>query len=192
MTEPVDRDTWTLHDPSRIVEHDGTLVIAVTGKEQVDGYDCGLETWVLSPGDAAWQPGLCLLRDKLFSAGGTPRVDHRWARRSRPPPGEPEGTSASLLVNKVQETRTREQGRPYRAGRPMREPPAVKNLSANSGGPGELVGLAGFLGSHCRHIPELRFYIRIYPKRLTRRVRLWINTDGFMETTQWTRWKKRS
>lgn len=64
MTEPVDRDTWTLHDPSRIVEHDGALVIAVTGKEQVNGYDCGLETWTLRPGDAAWQPGLCLLRDK--------------------------------------------------------------------------------------------------------------------------------
>ena len=64
MTEPVDPDTWTLHDPSRIVESDGSLVIAVTGKEQAHGYDCGLETWTLTPGDAFWQPGRCLLRAK--------------------------------------------------------------------------------------------------------------------------------
>ncbi len=67
MTEPVDPDTWTLHDPSRIVESDGSdgsLVIAVTGKEQAHGYDCGLETWTLTPGDTFWQPGRCLLRAK--------------------------------------------------------------------------------------------------------------------------------
>ena len=55
---------WTIHDPTRIVEIDGHLMIGVTGKEQADGYDCGLETWYMADGDTEWRPGQCLLRDK--------------------------------------------------------------------------------------------------------------------------------
>jgi len=64
MTPPMTRDQWHIHDPSHIVATDGVLMIAVTGKEQADGYNCGLETWYLSPGQADWQPGQCLFTSK--------------------------------------------------------------------------------------------------------------------------------
>ena len=38
MTPPMTMDQWHIHDPSRIVATDGVLMIAVTGKEQADGY----------------------------------------------------------------------------------------------------------------------------------------------------------
>lgn len=55
---------WHIHDPSRIVELDGYLMIAVTGKEQTDGYRCGLELWYMIPGMDHWNPGQCLLMVK--------------------------------------------------------------------------------------------------------------------------------
>ena len=66
LADFVDGDgaTWTLHDPTRMVERDGSLLLAVTGKEQEGRYACGLETWELRPGDETWQPGRCLLQDK--------------------------------------------------------------------------------------------------------------------------------
>lgn len=64
MQPPMTKDRWHIHDPSHIVDADGILMIAVTGKEQADGYNCGLETWYLSPGDQDWQPGQCLFQTK--------------------------------------------------------------------------------------------------------------------------------
>lgn len=55
---------WTLHDPSAIVELNGWLLMAVTGKENAAGYTCGLEVWTLAPGATRWQFGQCLLSEK--------------------------------------------------------------------------------------------------------------------------------
>ena len=57
-------DQWVIHDISEIVAIDGMLMFGVTGKEQADGYDCGLETWYIFPGDLNFTPGQCLLREK--------------------------------------------------------------------------------------------------------------------------------
>ena len=43
-------NTWTIHDPSNMVEIDGILTIFVTGKEQADGYRCAAESWYMFPG----------------------------------------------------------------------------------------------------------------------------------------------
>jgi len=64
MTPPMTPNQWHIHDPSRLVATDGLLMIADTGKENADGYNCGLETWYLSPGQEDWQPGQCLLTTK--------------------------------------------------------------------------------------------------------------------------------
>ena len=65
MSPPMEESDWHIHDPSKIVEIDGYLMIACTGKAQEDGYNCGLETWYLKPGvDEDWRPGQCLLQDK--------------------------------------------------------------------------------------------------------------------------------
>ncbi len=55
---------WSLHDPSRIVELDGWKMMAVTGKENADGYRCGLELWRQAPGGRRFRPGQCLLSEK--------------------------------------------------------------------------------------------------------------------------------
>ena len=57
-------DKWVIHDISEIVEIDGMLMFGVTGKEQADGYDCGLETWYIFPGQSTFTPGQCLLFEK--------------------------------------------------------------------------------------------------------------------------------
>jgi len=65
MSPPMEESDWHIHDPSKIVEIDGYLMIACTGKAQEDGYNCGLETWYLKPGvDEDWRPGQCLLQNK--------------------------------------------------------------------------------------------------------------------------------
>jgi len=64
MIPPVFKDDWHIHDPSRIIATNGLLMIANTGKAQEDGYNCGLETWYMSPGDTDWQPGQCLFTQK--------------------------------------------------------------------------------------------------------------------------------
>lgn len=61
---PIAYDGWHIHDPSRVVELDGWMLLAVTGKEQSPAYRCGLELWFLPPGSRGWRPGLCLLTDK--------------------------------------------------------------------------------------------------------------------------------
>lgn len=38
--------------------------MAVTGKENSDGYRCGLETWYREPEDETWMPWQCLLTEK--------------------------------------------------------------------------------------------------------------------------------
>lgn len=60
-----DPRNWIIHDPSPVAEIDGHLLVGVTGKEQADGYDCGLETWIVD-GDApgGFRPGQCVLREK--------------------------------------------------------------------------------------------------------------------------------
>ena len=55
---------WVVHDPSEIVEIDGMLMIANTGKGQEDGYNCGLETWYIFPNETSFSPGQCLLSEK--------------------------------------------------------------------------------------------------------------------------------
>lgn len=55
---------WTMHDPSRIIRDNNSLMVAVTGKEQSNGYNCGLETWVLDADEQQWMPGECLLQNK--------------------------------------------------------------------------------------------------------------------------------
>ena len=64
MSPPMTEDQWHIHDPSKIVEIDGYLMIACTGKAQEDGYNCGLETWYRTPEDENWKPGQCLLQSK--------------------------------------------------------------------------------------------------------------------------------
>lgn len=64
MTPPVTSQAWHLHDPSAIVTLDGWQVVVVTGKENVSGYRCGLESWRRANDAAPWQPHLCLFRDK--------------------------------------------------------------------------------------------------------------------------------
>ena len=59
-----DREQWVIHDISEIVEIDGMLMFGVTGKAQEDGYNCGLETWYIFPGESEFTPGQCLLSDK--------------------------------------------------------------------------------------------------------------------------------
>ena len=59
-----DPDGWGLHDPSRLVDVDGLLMLAATGREQADGYDCGLETWFAPVEGYSFLPGQCLLREK--------------------------------------------------------------------------------------------------------------------------------
>lgn len=61
------RDSPSVHDPSRLVRvtaANGTelLMLAATGKEQADGYGCGLETWYLLPNGLV--PGQCILQEK--------------------------------------------------------------------------------------------------------------------------------
>ena len=58
------REQWVIHDISEIVEIDGMLMFGVTGKAQEDGYNCGLETWYIFPGESEFTPGQCLLSDK--------------------------------------------------------------------------------------------------------------------------------
>ena len=52
-----DREQWVIHDISEIVEIDGMLMFGVTGKAQEDGYNCGLETWYIFPGESEFTPG---------------------------------------------------------------------------------------------------------------------------------------
>jgi len=65
MDPQIDTRDYTIHDPSRIIATSGQQMIAVTGKAQEDGYDCGIETWYRPSfsGDS-WKPGQCLLRTK--------------------------------------------------------------------------------------------------------------------------------
>ena len=58
------KEEWVIHDISEIVEIDGMLMFGVTGKAQEDGYNCGLETWYISPGESTFTPGQCLLSEK--------------------------------------------------------------------------------------------------------------------------------
>jgi len=64
MDPPLDDPSdYTIHDPSRIITVGNYQLIAVTGKAQEDGYDCGLETWWRNKGDRGnWKPGQCLFR----------------------------------------------------------------------------------------------------------------------------------
>jgi len=65
MTIEIDPSDYTIHDPSQIVTIGTKQMIAVTGKAQEDGYDCGLETWWRNIGDRGdWKPGQCLFRTK--------------------------------------------------------------------------------------------------------------------------------
>ena len=38
MSPPLTREEWHIHDPSHVLETDGILMIAVTGKAQENGY----------------------------------------------------------------------------------------------------------------------------------------------------------
>ena len=58
------KEEWVIHDISEIVEIDGMLMFGVTGKAQEDGYNCGLETWYIFPGESEFTPGQCLLSEK--------------------------------------------------------------------------------------------------------------------------------
>lgn len=64
MSVEVDSSDYVIHDPSRIITVGNTQMIAVTGKAQEDGYDCGLETWWRNPqtDGGGWRPGQCLFR----------------------------------------------------------------------------------------------------------------------------------
>ena len=65
--EPVEYNPsdYTIHDPSRIVTVGDKQMIAVTGKAQEEGYNCGIETWWRKKdGEGDWKPGQCLFRTK--------------------------------------------------------------------------------------------------------------------------------
>lgn len=64
LMRPIASDDWHLHDPSSIIELQGRQVVAVTGKENVDGYRCGLETWSREYQNAPWKPDQCLFAEK--------------------------------------------------------------------------------------------------------------------------------
>ena len=38
MSPPLTKEEWHIHDPSHVLETDGILMIAVTGKAQENGY----------------------------------------------------------------------------------------------------------------------------------------------------------
>ena len=57
-----DNKTWTIHDPSGMMNKNGILTILVTGKANWDGYDCGFESWYMFPDETGWRPGNCILR----------------------------------------------------------------------------------------------------------------------------------
>jgi len=59
-----DPSDYTIHDPSRILTSGGKQMIAVTGKAQEDGYNCGIETWWRSTSSENWIPGQCLFVTK--------------------------------------------------------------------------------------------------------------------------------
>jgi len=63
MSVDIEYPDYTIHDPSRIITVGNKQLIAVTGKAQEDGYDCGLETWYRKIG-GEWKPGQCLFRKK--------------------------------------------------------------------------------------------------------------------------------
>jgi len=63
----LDPSDYTIHDPSRIITVGNKQLIAVTGKAQEDGYDCGIETWWRNTNNndrGNWKPGQCLFRTK--------------------------------------------------------------------------------------------------------------------------------
>ena len=74
---------------------------------QADGYTCGVETWYLPRGGAAWQPGQCLLTSKPGWAGGLvgdsdgafwapALLDDRTMLYAVPPPFDDEGGASCL------------------------------------------------------------------------------------------------
>lgn len=81
----VDPSDYTIHDPSRIITIGNKQMIAVTGKAQEDGYDCGLETWWRQKEGkdswTNWKPGQCLFQTKpSWVADETPKnVGAFWA-----------------------------------------------------------------------------------------------------------------
>ena len=64
MTIDIPSSDYVIHDPSQIITYGNHQLIAVTGKAQEDGYDCGLETWWRPLGASGWNPGQCLLQTK--------------------------------------------------------------------------------------------------------------------------------
>ena len=64
MSIDMDPSDYTIHDPSRIITIGNKDLIAVTGKAQEDGYDCGIETWWRKTGTKKWNPGQCLFQTK--------------------------------------------------------------------------------------------------------------------------------
>jgi len=77
MDIEMDPSDYTIHDPSRIITVGKKQMIAVTGKAQEDGYNCGIETWWRKIGDKGkWQPGQCLFQTKpIWVKKETPRND---------------------------------------------------------------------------------------------------------------------
>jgi len=55
---------WYIHDPSRLVDVDGFLMTAVTGKHPTDGYECAMELWYLPPDASELEPGQCLFPEQ--------------------------------------------------------------------------------------------------------------------------------
>jgi len=72
-----DPSEYIIHDPSRIITYGDKQMIAVTGKAQEDGYNCGLETWWRKVGGKGnWKPGQCLFRTKpSWASTQTPTND---------------------------------------------------------------------------------------------------------------------
>ena len=64
MERPVTPADHRLHDPSTIVNLGGWQVVVVTGRENAEGYGCGLESWRRRGPSAPWEPHLCLFREK--------------------------------------------------------------------------------------------------------------------------------
>ena len=60
----IDKELYTIHDPSRVITEGGLQLIAATGKAQEDGYECGLETWHRANAKKMWSPAQCLFVDK--------------------------------------------------------------------------------------------------------------------------------
>ena len=58
------QELYGIHDPSRFIDNQDGQILVNTGKENAEGYNCGLETWRRDSANDNWKPDLCLVQEK--------------------------------------------------------------------------------------------------------------------------------